>query len=275
MKIVANGVAYHVEIYGKGEPLLLLHGFTGSVESWRKFVSIWESRRKLILVDIIGHGSSDSPDHVQRYSIDQVAADLDGILHKLNVVQTDVLGYSMGGRLALTFAILYPHRVGKLILESSSPGLKTEEERLARIKDDETLAARIEENGVEWFVREWENIPLFATQRRLPTEVQESIRLQRLKNNGKGLANSLRGMGTGQQPSWWESLAGITIPTLLLCGEEDKKFCRIAFEMEQLMPNAIVLQISQCGHAIHVEQPQIFAKIVDEFLVKGGQTYGN
>jgi len=275
MKIVANGVAYHVEIYGKGEPLLLLHGFTGSVESWRKFVSIWESRRKLILVDIIGHGSSDSPDHVQRYGIDQVAADLDGILHKLNVVQTDVLGYSMGGRLALTFAILYPHRVGKLILESSSPGLKTEEERLARIKDDETLAARIEENGVERFVREWENIPLFATQRRLPTEVQESIRLQRLKNNGKGLANSLRGMGTGQQPSWWESLAGITIPTLLLCGEEDKKFCRIAFEMEQLMPNAIVLQISQCGHAIHVEQPQIFAKIVDEFLVKGGQTYGN
>ena len=266
MKIVANGVAYYVEVYGKGEPLLLLHGFTGSIETWKKFVSMWKNDRRLILVDIIGHGYSDSPDNYNRYAVEQVAADLDEILHKLNVAQTNVLGYSMGGRLALTFAVLYPHRVRKLILESSSPGLKTEEERLARMESDEALATEIEKHGVEWFVEKWENIPLFASQKRLSKEIQNSIREERLRNNEKGLANSLRGMGTGRQPSWWDRLTEVAIPTLLLCGEEDKKFCQIAFEMAQLIPNAVVSQIYKSGHAIHVEQPGIFAKIVDEFI---------
>jgi 2-succinyl-6-hydroxy-2,4-cyclohexadiene-1-carboxylate synthase len=266
MKIVANGVAYHVEVYGQGEPLLLLHGFTGSVESWKWLIPKWQDSRKLILVDILGHGLTVSPDDYKRYDIKLAAADLEEILRQLEVEKINVLGYSMGGRLALTFAILYPSRVKKLILESSSPGLKTLEERLSRIKSDETLAFEIEKYGVKKFVEKWENIPLFATQKRLPHEVQERIREGRLRNNEKGLANSLRGMGTGRQPSWWERLHEVTVPTLLLCGKEDKKFCQIASEMAQLMPNAVISQISDSGHAIHVEQPEIFAKIVDEFI---------
>jgi 2-succinyl-6-hydroxy-2,4-cyclohexadiene-1-carboxylate synthase len=266
MKIVANGVAYHVEIYGHGDPLLLLHGFTGSVESWKWLVPKWQHQRKLIMIDIIGHGLSDSPHDSKRYEIEHVAADLEEILKQLHIEKVNVLGYSMGGRLALTFAVLYSHRVNKLILESSSPGLKSDEERRARIKSDEALALEIETYGVKHFIEKWENIPLFATQKRLPPIVQECIRTERLRNNAKGLANSLRGMGTGKQPSWWDRLSEVTIPTLLICGELDEKFCQIASEMARLMPNAVVSKISDSGHAIHVEQPEIFVKIVDEFI---------
>jgi 2-succinyl-6-hydroxy-2,4-cyclohexadiene-1-carboxylate synthase len=274
MKLVVNEVSYHVEVHGQGEPLLLLHGFTGSIETWKPFLSKWK-HRQLIMVDIIGHGLTDCPDEVSRYEIETVAADLDAILQQLRIEATNVLGYSMGGRLALTFAILYPHRVKTLLLESSSPGLKTNEERVARIKNDEALAREIEQYGVARFIEKWEHIPLFASQKRLPKEIQKQIRTERLRNKAKGLANSLRGMGTGRQPSWWERLPRLTIPTLLICGEWDEKFCRIAEEMAQLLPNSYISKIPSAGHAIHVEQREIFAKIVNEFIEKGGHTHGD
>jgi 2-succinyl-6-hydroxy-2,4-cyclohexadiene-1-carboxylate synthase len=269
MNILVNGVSYHVEQYGNGEPLLLLHGFTGSMETWKPFLPYWQEFR-LILVDIIGHGLTDSPHDPARYEIEQVAADLDTLLRHLHVEDVHVLGYSMGGRLALTFAILYPHRVRKLMLESSSPGLKTEQERRKRRENDETLAREIEQYGVAAFVEKWEKLPLFASQKCLPSSVQEEIRKERLKNNKTGLANSLRGMGTGRQPSWWNRLPKVNIPTLLICGEWDEKFCRIAEKMKEHLPHCKMATVSQAGHAIHVEQREIFAKIVSEFI-RGGE----
>lgn len=273
MKVFANGVSYHVESFGDGEPLLLLHGFTGSVETWKPFLPYWRDYR-LILVDVIGHGRTDSPTDPARYEIEKVAADLEEILRHLHLQDAHVLGYSMGGRLALTFAILYPHRVRTLILESSSPGLKTMQERWERIERDEALAEEIERYGIKKFVEKWENIPLFASQKRLPLSVRQQIRTERLSNNEKGLANSLRGMGTGRQPSWWKRLSEVSIPTLLLCGEWDQKFCRIAEEMKKYLPNYEMVKVAQAGHAIHVEQREIFAKIVSEFI-KGGEFHGH
>ncbi|ANB62106.1 2-succinyl-6-hydroxy-2,4-cyclohexadiene-1-carboxylate synthase [Anoxybacteroides amylolyticum] len=274
MNVLVRGVSYYVEVVGEGEPLLLLHGFTGSVQTWYPFLSEWKER-KLVMIDIIGHGKTDSPDDIDRYTIESVAIDLYELLKQLGIEKVDVLGYSMGGRLALTFAIRYPQCVRMLILESSSPGLKTEEERNIRRKSDEVLAIMIEQYGVAAFVEKWEQLPLFATQKQLPFEQQENIRRERLSHSAKGLANSLRGMGTGNQPSWWEHLTSLSIPTLLLCGEWDEKFCQIALEMKERLPNAKLLKISHAGHAIHVEQPKIFAKIVNEFIEKGGKENGD
>ena len=105
------------------------------------------------------------------------------ILELLKIEKTDILGYSMGGRLALTFAIQYPLRVRKLILESASPGLITEEERANRRMQDRKLCDLIKKNGIEQFVEYWENIPLFSSQRSLPIHKQEEIREQRLQNS--------------------------------------------------------------------------------------------
>ena len=100
----------------------------------------------------------------------------------MGIDKADILGYSMGGRLALSFAVLYPEFVRKLILESTSPGLESETERKNRRSQDEKLGKFILEQGIEKFVDYWENIPLFATQKGLPQAVQSAIREQRLTN---------------------------------------------------------------------------------------------
>src|SRR5690606_37538730 len=101
MYIEVNGVKYHVNVYGQGEPLMLLHGFTGSQNSWKPFVPMWQDKFQLILVDLIGHGKTDHPNGASRYKMECVAFDLRSILEKLQIPKTHLLGYSMGGRTAL------------------------------------------------------------------------------------------------------------------------------------------------------------------------------
>lgn len=266
MNVEIDGIRYHVEKYGEGFPLLLLHGFTGDSSTWTPFCPIWGKHSTLIIPDIIGHGKSESPEKLNHYQIDSVANDLKGILDEIGINQVDVLGYSMGGRLALTFALLFPERVRKLILESTSPGLLTEEEREVRRMKDGELAKCILEDGIRSFVDYWEAIPLFSTMIRLPAAAKETIRIQRLNNSPKGLANSLVGMGTGSQPSWWCNLSQITNEVLLLTGEEDIKFCEIAKKMKKELQNGTWITIKNSGHAIHVEETEKFGTIVSDFL---------
>jgi 2-succinyl-6-hydroxy-2,4-cyclohexadiene-1-carboxylate synthase len=261
-----KGASYHVEIAGEGFPLLLLHGFTGDAATWHPFRERWGTHSQLLMVDLIGHGKTDSPEALERYDILSVADDLNALLDEWKVEKTDVLGYSMGGRLAITFALRYPHRVRKLILESTSPGLEQEAQRIERQANDRQLASFILEEGIERFVSRWEGIPLFQTQERLPEVVRARIRQQRLSNSKIGLANSLIGMGTGAQPSWWGELEQIPCEVLILTGTLDKKFCDIAERMVKKLKNGQWVKIEHCGHTIHVEEPEIFGTIVKEFL---------
>lgn len=123
MEIDIEKVSYHIETCGEGFPLLLLHGFTGASSTWTAFCEDWGKHSSLIIPDIIGHGNTEAPEQLNRYKIESAAKDLNDILTKLGVEKVDLLGYSMGGRLALTFAILFPDKIRKLILESTSPGI--------------------------------------------------------------------------------------------------------------------------------------------------------
>ncbi|MCV9888986.1 2-succinyl-6-hydroxy-2,4-cyclohexadiene-1-carboxylate synthase [Metabacillus halosaccharovorans] len=263
MKI--RDVSYHVEIEGKGEPLVFLHGFTGSSLSWQHLINDFRNYQ-LIFIDILGHGKSDHPSDSSRYKMGEVVEDIIEIFNRLTIDKAHIVGYSMGGRLALSLAALYPHRVKKLVLESSSPGLNTDEERNHRIKSDQALADEIVRGGISRFVDKWEKIPLFSSQMMMSDSQKNKLREQRLLNTEIGLANSLLGMGTGSQPSWWDKLPNLHISVLLLCGELDQKFCEIAKRMHERLPFSVIKEINQAGHAIHVEQPRIFGKIVIEFL---------
>ncbi|MEH7304331.1 2-succinyl-6-hydroxy-2,4-cyclohexadiene-1-carboxylate synthase [Neobacillus drentensis] len=269
MDIVIDGIHYHVEVYGDGlVPLILLHGFTGDSTTWAPFHECMGKLTKLVIPDIIGHGKTDAPDDVSRYEIEAAASDLKGILNQMGFEQVDLLGYSMGGRLALTFSHLFPGRVRKLILESSTPGLETEDERQQRRMKDAELAHFINAQGISAFVDYWEEISLFSTLKRLPLESQQKIREQRLNNSPTGLANSLLGMGTGSQPSWWGKLGELSCEVLLLTGAEDHKFCHIAERMMKELKNSSWVVIEDSGHAIHVEEPEKFGTIVSDFLSK-------
>lgn len=266
MKVTLQGVSYEYEVVGSGQPLLLLHGFTGSMETWRSFIPSWSARFQVIVVDLVGHGKTESPEDATHYDIRNAALQMKELLDYLRIEKAHILGYSMGGRLAITMACLYPEYVHSLLLENCTAGLENEEDRKERREKDERLADKIEREGIESFVSMWENIPLFETQKHLAKNVQEAVRKERLANNPKGLANSLRGMGTGAQPSWWDELHNLKMPVLLMNGEYDEKFFRILKNIEKCVSDVKFIKIDGAGHAIHVEQPEKFDTIVKGFL---------
>ena len=263
---VSFGVTYSYVEQGTGEPLVLLHGFTGSSGSWQPVLPGLAERYRVIAVDLLGHGASDAPAAAGRYAMERVAEDMAALLDHLGVAQAHLAGYSMGGRLALYLALARPQRWRSLVLESSSPGLATAEERAARAAQDEELAVFIETQGMEAFVARWERLALFASQQALPEAVRARQRRQRLRNRPAGLADSLRGMGAGVQPSLWERLGELALPVLLLAGEQDEKFVAIARQMAEVILQATLRIVPEAGHTIHLEQPEVWLRLVMDWL---------
>lgn len=124
------------------------------------------------------------------------------------------------------------------------------------------MAEKIIQNGVDSFVIEWESLPLFATQNNLNQATQKQIQEERLSQEAVGLAESLRQMGTGNQPSYWSELSRLNMPVYLLVGSLDNKFKKIAIEMNELIKNSELIEFQNAGHAIHIEKPQEFASIL-------------
>ncbi|MEZ4728859.1 MAG: 2-succinyl-6-hydroxy-2,4-cyclohexadiene-1-carboxylate synthase [Caldilineaceae bacterium] len=270
---IINAVEYYYEVdeapraeFEQPASLVLLHGFTGSTASWAVHRPIFASYYRTIVVDLLGHGQTAAPADPARYTMEQSANDLAALLTTIAPGPVNLLGYSMGGRLALYFAVTHPYLVKSLILESASPGLADVEAQQDRRRSDEQLADEIEVQGIAAFVDRWEALPLFASQRTLPASVQNTLREQRLRNRPQGLANSLRGMGTGLQPSLWDQLSALSVPTLLLAGELDQKFKVIANQMATYLPHAMVAIVPDAGHTIHLEQPQAFQEHILNFL---------
>ena len=256
----------HVEMSGAGAPLLLLHGFTGSVETWEPFRTRFENAFRVAALDLPGHGGSSAPSEAKRYSLPRFADDIARVLDALRMERVALLGYSLGGRAALHFAVMRPDRISALILESASPGIADEKLRQERRQSDEELAEFIEREGITAFVDRWESLSLWETQRSLSDEARSKLRRQRLANDVSGLANSLRGAGSAAHGSLERRLGEINVPTLLIAGALDTKYAGIARQMEQSMPDARALIVPEAGHAVHLEQPDAFASAVLDFL---------
>lgn len=267
---VRDGLRLEVTLRGPegGPPVLLLHGFTGCAGAWREPIlsGMVDRGLRVIAPDLPGHGRSDAPPEPSRYRMRRVLDDLGDVLDHLEVERCPWVGYSMGGRVALAGGVLRPGRVERLVLESASPGLATEEERAERRRRDEALAGRIEDEGIEAFVSYWMGLPLFATQRSLPDAVLEEARARRLSQRPRGLAASLRGLGTGSQRSFWGRLEEIRTPLLLLTGREDGKYEALARRMLKRLPDARHVTVAGAGHTVHLEAPGTWLEAVTTFL---------
>ena len=267
-RIAANGVQLNVEIDGEGPPLVLLHGFTGSAASWRAHSAVFGRKFKTLAIDLLGHGQSDSPADPARYRMERCVADLTTLFDRLGLGRLNLLGYSLGGRVALHLAASSSDRIGALVLESASPGLAGQAERQARVASDEALANSIEQQGLEAFVEHWSSLPIFASQAALPEGARAGLRAQRLSNQPGGLANSLRGLGAGVPSPLWDRLKDVPTPTLLVAGELDPKYVGLARAMAAALPAARLGLIPGAGHAAHLEQPEVFDRLVLEFLAE-------
>jgi len=246
----------------------VLHGFTGRGESMEPVAAGLRGEHRVLRVDLVGHGESDAPDDPGFYTMKSCTAQLVACLDALALPSVHVLGYSMGGRSALALAAEHPGRVRSLVLVGASAGLADPTARAARVRDDQALARRIERDGLEAFVERWMALPLFASQERLGPAFLAAARAERLRNRSRGLAHSLRGMGSGAQPPLHEALAGIRCPTLLVAGALDEKFQAIARELAERLPDARVATVPDAGHACHLEQPARFLACVRAFLAQ-------
>lgn len=269
-KLEIRGQQVHINSDGPSTlpVIVFLHGFTGSSATWKPIVAQLNGIFKTVTVDLIGHGKTAVPTNPSRYSMEEQIADLEALFSELKLTQITLVGYSMGGRIALSYAEKYPERITSLILESSSPGIQSESDRADRKKMDAQLAERILNGGIPSFVEFWENIPLFNSQKLLPEEIQHAVREERLSQSATGLANSLLGIGTGSQSSNWNKLHTLTMPVLLITGKADTKFVEIAQEMMKFLPNANHRIIKDAGHAIHVEKSTLFATMIKEQVMK-------
>ncbi len=266
--LVVNGQRWEVRRIGAGAPVLLVHGFTGRGRAWEPHTRALARRFSVVAVDLPGHGRSGIPASPAAATVERAADDLAEILERTGSRPAHVVGYSLGARIALRLAIAHPSAVLRLVLESPSAGLAGEDERVARREADEHLAERIERDGVERFVDEWEALPLFASQRLLSPVRAARLHALRLANRPAGLAVSLRGAGQGAMEPLHDRLASVTAPTLVIAGTRDKVGRARASIVAAGIPGARLEIVERAGHTAHLEAPAAFRRLLVDFLTE-------
>jgi 2-succinyl-6-hydroxy-2,4-cyclohexadiene-1-carboxylate synthase len=253
-------VRLNYEVIGDGTPVTLLHGFTQSGKSWHEVISLMPPGWKWVLPDLRGHGLT-SVKPGGPYTMDACTADLEMLWGHLGIARSHLVGYSMGGRLALHVAAARPDRVLSLLTIGAHAGLE-EEAREGRRRGDEALAQRIEKDGLEAFVNYWSGLPLFeGLERRGPSFVAQ-VRAARMDNHVVGLAESLRGMGAGAMRPVWESLARVTCPCTFVAGQLDHGYAASARRLAASVPDGRVVIVQRAGHTVHQERPETFARLL-------------
>jgi 2-succinyl-6-hydroxy-2,4-cyclohexadiene-1-carboxylate synthase len=249
------------------DSVFFLHGFTGCAMDWMPVINSLNKKFNYYLVDLVGHGRSDSPKEAHYYSIDSIVNQVKEIVSGISKSKIILAGYSMGGRIALNFALQNASLLRGLILESSSWGISEENLRKERIHQDEKHAQFIDNNPIDKFIDYWMNIDLFNTQRRFSKEKLSQIRELKVENNRIGLANSLRYSGTGSMKPLYNNIKNIPVKTMLITGELDTKYTTINAEMVSHFTNAEHKIIKNAGHNTHLEEPQRFIEVLNKFLL--------
>jgi 2-succinyl-6-hydroxy-2,4-cyclohexadiene-1-carboxylate synthase len=246
--------------------VILIHGFTGSSKDWEEIIPRLSKDYNYYAIDLIGHGNSDSHGEKKHYNADFIIELIQKFIADIFSEKVFLIGYSMGGRAALTYSAKYPETLEGLILESSTAGIKNENERKDRIKNDEEIAKFIGDHSIEEFIDFWMNLDTFNTQRRFSNSKLTAIKKSKLNNNKVGLSNFLRGFGTGQMPQLYDKLKNIKCKTLLITGDLDEKFTLINKEMASILPDAKHISIKNSGHNTHLEEPKKFIDLINKYL---------
>lgn len=242
--------------------LCFLHGFMGSTADWATVVEGLSDDFHCLTIDLPGHGRSlHQPD--ETYSVEGATEAVVEALDTEDISSCTFVGYSMGGRVALSLALQHSDRMERLVLESASPGLRTDAERAERREVDAERAHRIEDD-LKAFLADWYRQPLFASLARHDL-VDEMVRT-RSTNDPDELAQALRGMSPGRQASFWDRLGDLDCPTLVLTGALDGKYTTITKETAARIDGAQHAVIPEVGHNVHAERPAAFLNALERFL---------
>ena len=259
MQINIGEYHYGVSVVGTGKPLVCFHGFSESGSTWD---GIQVPGYRLIRIDSMGHGRSARPMELQPYELSQMLSDLHRVIYAVAGESYALMGYSMGARLALLYALEYLEEVSHLVLESGSVGIEDKVARQERYFADTALGNRIREQDIQWFSETWAKLDIFKTQQSLPTKVQQQIQRRRLLNSPHALAFTLEGSGQGTMPYVGHRLSELTMPICYISGELDTKYTAIGAEyfgdVHRIVPKV--------GHNVHVEAPEAYRQILKQFF---------
>ena len=252
------------------EAVTLLHGFTLTGRSWQDLVPRVPGSWNWIMPDLRGHGATP----VTPCTMDDCAADLVALWDRLGVERTHLVGYSMGGRLALHVATRLPERIRSLLTIGAHAGLEGDA-RAARRQADEALAAKLETGGIEPFVNYWSAQPMFAGLERRGAAFNARLRAMRLANQPAGLACSLRGMGAAAMQPLWADLQAIRLVSTFVAGERDTTFAAAARRLAAAVPGSRVELIPRAGHAAQMERPSAFVRVLLDHLERSAVDSGS
>ena len=267
MSIVeAVGITWHIRESGAEglPPLVMLHGFAGSSNTWDLLVSRLNEQFRVLLIDLPGFGGSSLPE--RGFGLWELSDALAELTHIISLPKAYWCGYSMGGRIALHVALQHPGIVNKLAVIGASPGIADSNERAQRRASDAELAANIRARGIEWFQEFWSNLPLFASQRMLDSDTQAWLKQERLANDPEGLALALESWGPGEQEWLLPKLADLRCPVLLMAGERDDKFLALSQQIAHVIPSCELAAVPNAGHAAHIENPEVVSRELRDFF---------
>jgi pimeloyl-ACP methyl ester carboxylesterase len=227
---------------------LLTHGYSSTSAMWQGQVAALSKHYKLVLWDMRGHGQSDYPDDPAAYSEALTVADMAALLDEVGANGAIVGGLSLGGYMSLAFNRAHPDRVRALLIIDTGPGFKKDDAREAWNRRAHDTAERFEREG------------LAVLQSASPERASVSHR------NASGLARAARGMLTQRDAGVIESLPDIKVPTLVVVGADDAPFLAASDYMAAKIPGAKKAVIPAAGHAVNIDQPQVFIDAVLPFL---------
>jgi 2-succinyl-6-hydroxy-2,4-cyclohexadiene-1-carboxylate synthase len=235
------------------EVVTCLHGFSQHGASWHELAAMTGGERRWLTPDL------------RATTLHEAVHEVLELWDRESVERSHLVGYSQGGRVALYLACLHSERLDTLTAIGAHAGFQ-DEARAARLEEDLALAGRIEREGVDWFADYWAARPLFKGLARRGPEFLRRLDLDRRTNDAGRLAATLRGLGAGATPPFWDRLGAIDVPTLLLAGEEDERYSALAWKLSAAIPGSRVEIVPGAGHAVHLEQPQAAARLLDAHL---------
>lgn len=284
--------SFFYQLWGNPElpPVVLLHGFMQSSTSWDSIARSLASRFCVYALDFIGHGLTEKSKKPARYTYEDMAASVDYFLRKVvcahekhahtkrvltnhprtkspNAKRAHVIGYSMGGRIALRLLQTSGDVLASVVLESCNLGCATQAERTEAAQRNQGWVDRIQHDGMEAFVDYWETLPMFATQKELGWD--KLLHVSRAANNPTSMVLCLQGSGKQAMPLAEVTLEAVRtqrqngLPMLYIYGDKDAKSAAVAATLEA---EGVLVSAIPAGHNVHLEAPMLYLKEVVHFL---------
>jgi len=261
--VSVNGVDLNYEVTGQGEAVVCLHGMTGSTRDWANQVTVLLPGYRLVALDMRGHGKSAAPASEEEYSIPIFAEDVFTVLKELDIKKCCLAGHSVGGFIALQFALEHPEMVAALVLVDTSSGQFTRDPNYLQLRQklDELALTRGLEAAFEYDAA---NNPMRIDSLKRHPELREVLLRRALMTSVNGFIYCPRAIGKWQPVT--SRLSEIKVPTLIYRGEEDTSFTEPTKILKEGITDSELVTVRGVGHNPHMEAPEVFNEALLKFL---------